>query len=92
MGFGNVVNEIKHMLSEVTGEAARAAEAALTGLEAEAGKVQATVSDLLAQAKADAEAAVAAAEPEVKAAVSELVTRLEADIQTALAALAAHGL
>ncbi len=90
--FGSFLASAKHLLSEITGEAARAAEAALLNLESEAQNVRSTVDDLLAKAKSDAEAAVAAAEPEVKSAVTALVANLEADLKAALAQLAVHGL
>ena len=90
--FGSFLSAAKHLLSEITGEAARAAEGALANLETEAENVRSTVDELMAKAKADAEVVVAAAEPEVKAAVSSLVSQLEADLKQALAQLAVHGL
>lgn len=90
--FSSVLTEVRKVLGEVTGEAGRVAKAGLADLEAEAAKVQSTVGDLLTKARADAEAAVSAAEPEVKAAVSAVVAQLELDVKAALAALATHGL
>ena len=88
--FKSFLDEARQILSNLTGAAVREAEAALSNLEHEAANVHKVVGDLVAQAKVDAEAAVAAAEPEVKAAVSDLVAKLEADIQAALAQLVTH--
>lgn len=90
--FSNILGDIKHFVSELTGEAARVAEAGLADLEAEATKVRTAVSDLVSQAKADIEAAVTAAEPEIKTEVGQLVAKLEADLEAALAQLAVHAL
>lgn len=90
--FKNILGDLRHFVSELTGEAARVAEAGLADLEAEAGKVHTTVTELMVKAETDAEAAVAAAEPEVKMAVGALVANLRADIEAALASLAVHAL
>jgi F0F1-type ATP synthase membrane subunit b/b' len=88
-GLSNIINDVKRIVSEIDGAAARDAETALHDLETEASRVHDTVAQLVTQAKADAEAVVKDAEPGVKAAVEGLISKLEADIQ---AALASHGL
>jgi hypothetical protein len=92
MSISSIIGDVKRVLSEIDGDAARVAEVALADLKTEADRVHVAVSGLLSQAKADAETLVTDAEPGLKAAVQALVSKLEADVQAALASLAVSGL
>lgn len=80
----DLIARAKQVLADITGQAARDAEAVVDDLEVAVADAHAQAVTLLAQAKTEISAALAAAAPEVKAEVEAIITRIEAAIQSVL--------